>query len=542
MATDYLSALNAGSGLNTTEIIDSIVEAERAPRANIIESAKEERTVAISSLGQVKTTFESFDTELGKIDGKTGLSTTQVGTSVALEITDAAKAQAFSNNITVTSLAAAHTLAFNNSYSSETNAIGTGTLTFSFGTWDASNNFTANSDRTSSTITVNSSNNTLAGLRDAINSASMDVTASILKTGTSSYSLMVKSKEGASHAMRIIAAPDPSDSGLGNLGYAAVDTNIRTVDAANATLALDGVNISRESNTITDLVDGMTLTLKSTTSSTETIGASYDETAATATMQTFVDQLSGLGKSLDDMSKRGSNGSESGPLAGDPLIRKIRAQLRSYTTNPIAGFGASTYYLAEFGVKTNQDGTLTLDTTAFKAKYAADPDGFAAIINSRASADSGMVSASVTGSSYTPGTYAFDIDDSGNATLAGTAMTASGSSYTLSSGDAAGARVDIIGSGADTNIHLGRSLLESLSTLSTNLLKSNGELETKLQLYNNDLTTYADRLADLETKIAASRARYVSQFTAMEQATAALKRTSDSLDNMMEAWKASLSQ
>jgi flagellar hook-associated protein 2 len=540
MATDYLSALNVGSGLNTTEIIDSIVEAERAPRANIIESAKEERTVAISSLGQVKTTFESFDTELGKIDGKTGLSTTQVGTSVALEITDAAKAQAFSNNITVTSLAAAHTLAFNNSYSSETDAIGTGTLTFSFGTWDASNNFTANSDRTSSTITVNSSNNTLAGLRDAINSASMDVTASILKTGTSSYSLMVKSKEGASHAMRIIAAPDPSDSGIGNLGYAAVDTNIRTVDAANATLALDGVNISRESNTITDLVDGMTLTLKSTTSSTETIGASYDETAATATMQTFVDQLSGLGKSLDDMSKRGINGGESGPLAGDPMIRTLRNQLRNYTTSPIAGFGASSYYLADYGVKTNQDGSLTLDAKAFRAKYAADPAGFAAIINSRATTDSGMVSASVTGSSYTPGTYAFDIDDSANATLGGTAMTVSGSSYTMSSGNAAGVTVSIIGSGADTNIYLGRSLLESLRNYSTNLLQSSGDLSLKIKDFNDDVLEYDTQLTELDTRMASVRDRYNTQFLAMQRAVASLNDTKSSLDNMMEAWKGSM--
>ena len=540
MATDYLSTLKVGSGLNTTEIIDSIVEAERTPKANIIEKAREERTVAISSLGQVKTTFETFDTELGKIDGETGLATTQTGSSVTLDITDAAKAKEFSNNISVTSLAAAHTLAFNNSYSSETAAIGTGTLTFSFGTWDSSNNFTANSDRTSSTITVNSENNTLAGLRDAINSAGMDVNASILKTGTSSYSLVVKSKEGASHAMRIVATPNPSNSGLGNLGYAAVDTNIRTVDAANAALTLDGVSVSRESNTITDLVDGITLTLKSTTSSVETIGANYDETAATATMQTFVDQLSALGKSLDNMSKRGINGGEPGPLAGDPLIRTLRNQLRSFTINPIAGFGATNYYLAEFGVKTNQDGTLTLDTKAFKTKYASDPAGFAAIVNSRATTDSGMVSASVSGNNYAPGTFAFDIDSSGNATLGGTTMSVSGSSYTLSSGDATGVRIDIIGSGADTAIHLGRSLLETLRDYSKQLVESGGDIPVKINSFNADLSDFDDQILALDNSMDAIRQRYSTQFLAMDKAIAGLNETEKALDNMMEAWKGSM--
>ena len=540
MATDYLSALNAGSGLNTSEIIESIVEAERAPKANIIETAKEKRTVAISGLGQVKTDLETFTGALDEINGNTGLAVSQVGTSVSLEITDAATATAFSNNITVTSLAAAHTLAFNNSYSSETAVIGTGTLTFSFGTWDASNSFTANSDRTSSTITVNSSNNTLAGLRETINSADMDVTASILKTGTSSYSLVLKSKEGANHAMRIVAAPDPADSGLGTLGYAAVDTDIRTVDATNAALTLDGVSISRESNVISDLVEGVTLTLKSTTSGEETITAAYDTEKATTTMQTFVDKLSALGKTLDDVSSRGMDGRDAGALAGDPLIKVLRDQIRRLTSNPIKGFGDTSIYLADYGVTTNLNGTLSLDTTVFQKKYQANPGDFSAIINSRASSSSSLVKPSLNGNNYTPGKYTFDLDGAGGATLSGTAMTASGTSFSQTGGDAAGLSLSIIGSGSDADIYLGRSLLQTLTDYSNGLIASKGDISTKINNYNQDLLDFDTQIKNIDTNIEAVKARYITQFMAMEKAVASLNSTRSGLDNMMEAWKASM--
>jgi flagellar capping protein FliD len=146
----------------------------------------------------------------------------------------------------------------------------------------------------------------------------------------------------------------------------------------------------------------------------------------------------------------------------------------------------------------------------------------------------------VTGSSYTPGTYAFDIDDSANATLGGTAMTVSGSSYTMSSGNAAGVTVSIIGSGADTNIYLGRSLLESLRNYSTNLLQSSGDLSLKIKDFNDDVLEYDTQLTELDTRMASVRDRYNTQFLAMQRAVASLNDTKSSLDNMMEAWKGSM--
>ena len=538
MAVDYLSTLNAGSGLNTTEIIDALVNAERAPQENQISKQRDQRTVQISSLGQVKQGFESFDTGLAPADGVTGLAASRTGTALDIEINDAATARAFSHSVTIDKIAAAHTLVFDG-YSAETATVGTGSLTLSFGTWAANGTFSANTDRTDLTVNVTSDSNSLAGLRDAINAASDDISATILKTGSSSYALVVKSREGAAHAMRISATEDTGAAGLANFAYTSVDNNVQTVAAADASLELDGTTVTRETNEITDLLDGMKLTLKSTTSTASLVTANYDTETASAAMTQILDGINVLGGILKEMGQRGSNGNEGGPLAGDPLIRSLQRQLASYTTTAIPGFQDKPVYLTDFGAKTERDGTITLDSAAFKKAFEADPESFAAITNSQIVSSSGLVTTSVIGGPPKAGVYSFDIAADGSATINEEAMSLSGSTYSINTGDAAGLRLTKIGNGADASIFVGKSLIESLSDFTKEVLESNGDLDLKIDRYNDDLAGYESDLSALDDRIEALRARHVKQFAAMESAVASLKETGESLDNMMEAWKAS---
>ncbi|MGC6496464.1 MAG: flagellar filament capping protein FliD [Candidatus Puniceispirillaceae bacterium] len=538
MAVDYLSTLNVGSGLNTSEIIDALVDAERAPQENKISKQREQRTVQISSLGQVKQGFESLDTGLAPADGLTGLVASRTGTALDIEIDDAAAAKAFSHNLTIDSIAAAHTLVFDG-HSGETATVGTGSLTLSFGSWADDGTFSTNADRSDLTVEITSDNNSLAGLRDAINAASDDVNATILKTGSSSYALVVKSREGAAHAMRITASEDAGAAGLADFAYTAVDTDVETVAAADAALKLDGTTISRETNEITDLLDGMKLTLKSTTSTASLVTAEYDTATASAAMQLILEGINSMGDILKQMGQRGGNGSEEGPLAGDPLIRTLRRQLGSFTTMAIPGFKDESVYLADFGAKTERDGTITLDEEAFKKAYEADPERFAAITNSQIVSSSGLVTPSVIGGPPKPGVYSFDIADDGSATINDEAMSLFGTTYSIATGDAAGLRLKKIGDGADANIYVGKSLLESLSDFTKDVLALDGDLDLKINRYNEDLAGYESDLMALDSRIEALRARHVKQFTMMESAVSSLKETGKSLDNMMEAWKAS---
>ena len=539
MTVDYLSALNVGSGLQTTEIIDALVEAERAPQASQINSAKDKRTVEISSLSQIKKGFETFQTGISALEKVTGLSTSSSGSGIAVEISDARIASNFSHAMNVNTVAAGQTLVFGN-YSSETASTGTGSLAFSFGTWGSDGNFTANSGRTAQTVTIASGGGTLAGLRDAINAKNMDVTASILKTGATSYSLVLKAREGAAHAMRIAATEDPGAAGLANFAYTSVNNSVQTIAAADASFTMDGVTVTRDQNEITDLLDGVKLTVKATTSAAETVSGSYNTATAQAAMQTIVDQINTISTSLRELSKRGNATTEDGPLAGDAYVNQLRRQLRNYSTTAISGFQDNPVYLTDFGVATQRDGTLKLDATKFASAFAANPDSFAALTTSRITSGSKLVNPTVSGTYPKEGVYTFDIASDNSATLNGTAMTVSGSDYTVANHDAGGLKLTINSGGTDTKIYVGKSLFETLNNFTTGVLASSGDLQQKITNYNKDVAGYDSKLAKLDERIEALRLRHEADFAAMNAAVASLKETEKALDNMMEAWKAGL--
>jgi flagellar hook-associated protein 2 len=534
MEVDVLSKMNMGSGLNTREIVDAIVEAQRAPQEELLKNRKEESSVQISSLGTIKSNFQNFKTGLQALDGNTGLIASQSGSAVSLAISDADTASAFSSSITVSQVAAAHTLVFDG-FTGANDTVGTGTLSFNFGSWSAGS-FSANADRSTASVTISSGADTLGGVRDAINAANINVTASIIHKGDSNYALVLKSREGASHAMQIAASESPAGSGLADLDFQTYDASHEAVAAADSQFTLDGVSVTRETNSITDIVAGYTVTLNSTTSAAETISASHDYTTALAVMQTMVAELNLVTENLISVSKRGLNGEEDGPLAGDSFVRSTLSQLRSVTTDPIYGYGSSKLYLANFGLSTERDGSFTLDTARFKKTYDANPDSFAAIVNSRVTTDSSFVTGSVSGTSWTPGAYAFAISG-GAATLDGSAMTLTDGAYSISSGNADGLSLSITGNGANTNIYIGKSILHKFTDLTDTLLAYNSDLDQKITTLNDNLRDYETELSELDVQMEAVKFRYDEQFARMQSAVQSLKQTGESLTSMVEAWK-----
>ena len=153
-----------------------------------------------------------------------------------------------------------------------------------------------------------------------------------------------------------------------------------------------------------------------------------------------------------------------------------------------------------------------------------------------------MVTATVAGTYPKEGVYTFDIASDNSATLNGSAMTASGSNYTISGHDAGGLQLTITSGGADTNIYVGKSLFESLNDFSRDVLASSSDLQTKITNYNDDLSEYDEDLAALDESIERLRLRHEAQFAAMNAAVASLKETEKTLDNMMEAWKGGMNK
>ena len=113
MAVDYLSALNVGSGLNVTQIVDAIVDAERVPRETFLNDKIEEKTVSISSLGEVKSDVKTFDNNLDLLAGNTGLAVASTDDKmIAIEDNGKIAVQPFSHKMEVSQLAASHTVSF----------------------------------------------------------------------------------------------------------------------------------------------------------------------------------------------------------------------------------------------------------------------------------------------------------------------------------------------------------------------------------------------------------------------------------------------
>ena len=538
MAVDYLSALNAGSGLNTTQIVDALVEANRAPKAEAINKKVEENNVKISGFGTLKQQFETFKTSMTSLDGEIGLSVASGSSNIETTIIDKTKISDFSHSMAVSQLAQNHTLVFANNFSTENASIGQGTLLFEFGSWNRSNStFAEDTSITNKTLTINSTNNTLTGLRDAINDGGMGLTASIIQTATSAYSLVVKSNSGSGNEMKITATEDSSNAGLSTFGFSTYASSKETIVGQDANLTIDGVSVSRSSNTITDLIDGVQLEINGTVSSAVTVNASYDESNALANMTSFVTSLNTLNTKLSELTNRGLNGEASGALAGDSIARSIQSRIRSMTTTPIEGYSTSSIYLTNFGISTQLDGSIAFDEDEFLTAYRANPEDIAAIFASQVKTDSSSVTAQVTGDDYVAGVYDFALS-SGSATISSSAMISSSGNYYTLSGNTAGLTVSTGLSTSTNSIFLGRSLLDTLSTYADTILSSSGTVNSQINSKNDDITDLNQDLADLDTKMVELKDRYVLQFSQMERAVKSLRDTGDYIKNFTDSMRA----
>ena len=423
MAVDYLSALNVGSGLNVTQIVDALVDAEKAPREATLNSKIEEKTVSISAFAEVKQEFSALKTSLTTLSGLSILDVQATGPSgtsnvVDATVTDANLVKPFDYNINVSSLAQPQTISFGG-YGSELAKLDASSLTIDFGTWTTDNvgshSFVANSEVATKTIALSNTDD-LTSLKNKINQLEIGATATLVKVSEGSYSLALRSAFGTNKQIRIQATstsdtisklsydPQTNGSNAANGG----DFQKQVASASDAEFTLNGLSLTRAGNTVTDLIEGVTLNLKATSASDQRLTAKYDETLSLDAMKLFVEELNTITKNLISMNKTSLEADDAGALAGDTLVRAYRNRLRAITTTPIEGFGNDPIFLANFGIMTERDGTLSLNETKFKAFFGANPEQFSALTKSNVKSSSLSVSAEITGTSWTAGNYAFE--------------------------------------------------------------------------------------------------------------------------------------
>lgn len=369
-----------GSGMDISNLVSALVQADGAPKAAQLtrqENASTERFTALGSLRSALSTFQGVLDKLNSSDLYAKRSATS-GDSAVFSVKADKNASVGNYDVQVFNLAQSSKIALRGQANS-TDAIGTGTLTIAAG------------DK-SIDVSVTEGNNSLAGIRDAINAQSADsgITATVVSDpngGGGSRLVLSSSDTGSGNDISVQVATEAGDTGdLGVLAYAppaTTDYQPTPVDpldpmaprvisyARDANLSIDGLAISSASNSVSDAIDGVTLTLKAAQSQEDldagtsvSLGVSMDKAGVRSSLQSFVDGYNALMTSINSLTSVTKVGGDDGePLAaalvGDSSVRSIMSGLRSEMTTVSSG---GIRILADLGITTQSDGTLALDS------------------------------------------------------------------------------------------------------------------------------------------------------------------------------------
>ena len=538
MSVDYLSALNnQGSGLNITQIVDSLVQAETAPLTSQIDKKIQKKNQQISGYGLVAAELGKMKDYAASIKGSTAFSVSSDSSAVSVKVSDQSQATDFNANLSISALASAQTLEFTG-FTSKTETIGTGTINIEYGKWD-SDNFSPNSGAASQSVTINSSNNTLNDLAKALNDLD-GVTATVTNKGNGTYSLIVNSATGEDNALKMTVNEDTGSSGLSAFDNSTTNNTKQVVAAADAQLNINGVQISRSSNTITDLIDGYEFKLNTTTSSTASIAGRVDPDLAFKQVKDFVDVFNSANNAIKDLTRKGLNGEEAGVLARDSLLEGIQRELRNMISNGLDGYDDTTRYISELGVKTERDGSISISEADFKKAFEREPMLFDVMINSIGRSDNPSVRVYSDSTILKPKGGVYDFVGGTDATLGGASISGgvlTDGSYRYSgiSGDISGLKLEMPGAVTSAKIYYGESFLSKLTDYLDDVTSPLGSLAKGKLDANSSISEYNEERLKIEDKIVSLTDRYTTQFAAMESAVTSFKKTGEFLTGFIDS-------
>lgn len=372
-AQSILTSLNTGSGVDTDSLVSGLVQAQFAAKTAALTARTTALTAQISAAGSLKNTIANFSKALGTLTSGGTLQTQPVSSnSNVLSASAIAGSQVGSLNasITVNALATAQGTRSTVAVADRTATIATGTLTLTLGTatynagGTAMESFTAG---TAAAVSINVTDGSLDGIAAAINAANAGVTANVITDQDGQAVLSLKGTTGAAQAFTLKADDGASALAQFDIG---VGVGVLTGTAANANLTVDGVTVQRSSNTVTDLLPGVNLQLKAVSTTPVSLSTTRPTDALTQAISDFVETYNGVyaeAKSMTD--------AINGDLKMDPAAKTLLRSLQGLTTKTMVSGAASgaPSTLAQLGIATNRDGTLTIDTNTLNTVLAAYP-------------------------------------------------------------------------------------------------------------------------------------------------------------------------
>lgn len=461
-----ISSPGIGSGLDVNGIVTKLMTVEAQP-LNTLTTKEATYQAKLSAYGTLSGALSSFQ---GAVQG---LNDPAKFLSLKASSSDATVASASASSIAVAGSYALDISKIAQSQklvaagkTSTTAAIGLGgttTLNFNFGTISGTlapyvpatgtgGTYTASSFLSNGagakTVVIDATNNSLTGIRDAINTAKIGVTASIVNDGGASPYRLVLSSDNAGQSNSIsISVSAGGDAAVTTLlsqdptGAVGVTQNLQqTLVGQNTEMTVNGVFVSKTSSTLTDVVPGVTLgALKIGTS---TVTVAQDSSGVTTAVNAFIKGYNDLAKTLKDSSSYDPATKKAGILQGDASVRTIQSQIRALLGHSLTSNLAYTN-LSQVGITLQRDGTLALDSGKLQTALAANPVDVAALFTTTGKASDSLVSYVSSTSSTQPGTFALGVTQlatQGN--VVGTVATPAGLTITAGVNDTLSVSVD----------------------------------------------------------------------------------------------------
>lgn len=424
------TSATTSTNIDVNGIVNQLMAVEQQPinKLNAQEASYQAKLSAYGTISGALSGFQSAITILNSaVKAQALTATSSDATTLSATATSTAAAGVY--GIDISALAQAHRLVAVGQ-ASQTTAIGSGvstTLTFDTGTISggtftpynsttntggtyASSTFTSNGSGVK-TVTIDSTNNTLQGIRDAINKASIGVTASIINDGSATpYRLVLSSgSTGKASSMKISVAGDATVSTLLAQDPAAVQNLSETVTAQNSAFKVNGVGLSKSSNTITDAIPGVTLNLSKITTATTNLTIASDNSSVTNAVTGFVKAYNDLSKALKSVSSYNAATKQGAVLQGDATVRTIQSQIRSILSSTVSGVSGTLTNLSQAGISFQKDGTLAFDSAKLNSALSGSFSNVASLFGAIGTSTDSLISYSASSSNTQPGTYGVNI-------------------------------------------------------------------------------------------------------------------------------------
>jgi len=420
--SSIISSLGSGSGIDTASLINKLVDVNKFADSNRLTTKQTLLETQISDFGLLRNAFSTLESSASALANADTFNAKSVSvpTTTLLGITKIdAKASVGDYNVNVDQIAQAQSIS-SGTFTSQNSPIGKGTLAIRFGSWTTTaatpgnplpvGTFTVDSSKTGGTIKIDDSNNSLTGVRDAINKSGLGLKASIL-SNNGTYKLLVTAPSGESSEVEITATEAPGSPGLASFNFnESAPTMLQQQEGKDAIIRVNGATVTRSTNHLTDVIDGLEFDLFNKSSSeTINIGISADKATSEKAIRDFVAAyntfLTDSGKLIGfDKEKK-----EYGSLRQDPMAKNLVQQVKSLLSVPMSGVAGGFSTLGSLGIRTELDGTLKIDdsteTTSFRSAMDKNFEAVRDLFVPKISSDNAQINLTKYSKLSAPGTY-----------------------------------------------------------------------------------------------------------------------------------------